>query len=412
MKKIYTMVAVALIGTSAIAQRAGNNAPGAVANPKLHVGTPVLHGQSNGERTTTWYNYALMLDDPNNGYTPGLAAGDFLGIFPDSTIIIGQYTDGSTAYAQFHKAATMLDPKNMPFSAWNTSNQYKLDSVAIAYAYLRALPTNVIDTLQVQIIKHDASLEWDLTNASYQDITYTYGNNTITQSQVLGTYTYLLGDADSSNYVNEILLATPGIPAQNGANRIGVVVSFKPGYTWTPLTDSLVDKNAFYVFSYEQNGLGTDPTFYGTIGTGSSDYNCSYALPTSVRYNYNANGWNGYFIPTWAWTTPYSTEHHIISFLLNDVVGVEEQNTVSLASAYPNPSNGNSFVDYALKADAKVTLNITDITGKVVMSINEGNKQQGEYRVNLNTTELAAGTYFININANDAKATSKLVVMK
>lgn len=409
MKKITTLLLTGMVATSVMAQRnVGVVGPEPVANPKLKVGNPDLRGE-NVNRTTYWYNYAVMLDDATQGYTPGAAAGDFLNLMPDSNIIVGVYTDGSPAYAQFHKGATMLDPKNMPFDFWNTSSQYKLDSVAIAYAYLRSLSPNVIDTLVIQVIKNDASLEWDLTNASYQDITYVQSNNTITGSQVLGTYTVLLGDADSSNYVTELAIATTGIPAQSGTNRIGVVVSFKPGYTYT-ITDSLSQKNGFYLFSYEQNGVGTDPTFYGTIGNGASDYNCSYALPTSVRYGTNANGWNGYFIPTWAWTTPYGPEHHIISFQLNDVVGIEENTPVVLGSAFPNPSNDNSIIDYTLQSESEVAINVTDVTGKVVLTLNEGTQQAGGHRAYLNTGELAAGTYFVNIVAGNATATSKMVV--
>lgn len=411
MKKITTLFTAGLVATSLLAQRNDVTPPEKLPAQNVHVGTPVLRGETNGSRSTMWYNYALMVDDATNGYTPSMASGDFMNLFPDTTIIYGQYTDGSTAYPQFHKAATMLDPKNMPFNSWSTTTQYKLDSVAIAYAYLRNLAPSVVDTLVVQVIKYDASLEWDLTNATYQDITYLYQSNSITQSQVLGTYTYLLNETDSSSFVNEIAIATPGIPAQSGSNRIGVVVSYKPGFTWT-ITDSLFDKNAFFLFSYEQNGLNTDPTFFGTISDGTSDLNCSYALPSSVRYDMNANGWNGYFIPTWAWTTPYAYEHHIISFLLDDVVGVEENGTnVTLGTAFPNPSNGNSYIDYTLKADADVVLNVTDVTGKVVMTINEGNMQTGNHRVEMNTTNLAAGTYFVNIVAGNATATSKLVVM-
>jgi hypothetical protein len=411
MKKIFTLFAVAAIASSAVAQRNDNPAPAPLPATGVNVGTPVLRGQTGSSRSTMWYNYALMVDDQTQGYTPGMAAGDFMNLFPDTTIIYGQYTDGSTAYPQFHKAATMLDPKNMPYNSWSTTTQYKLDSVAIAYAYLRNLPTNIVDTLVVQVIKYDASLEWDLTNASYQDITYDYTTNSITPSQVLGTYTYLLNESDSSSYVNEIAIATPGIPAQAGSNRIGVVVSYKPGFTWT-ITDSLFDKNAFFIFSYEQNGVGTDPSFYGTIGVGTSDYNCSYALPSSVRYNTNASGWNGYFIPEWAWTTPYAYENHIISFLLNDVVGVDENSSpVTVANAFPNPAGENSFVDYNLQSEENVVINVTDVTGKVVMTINEGNMQAGNHRVQLNTADLAAGTYFIHVTAGAANATSKLVVM-
>jgi hypothetical protein len=313
-------------------------------------------------------------------------------------------------HVQYHKAATMLDAANFPVNPY-AGAQYRLDSVAIEYAYLRTSATNITDTLQVQIIKHDNSLLWDLSSGSetYQDITYVQSSNTITQSQVLGSFNVLLTETDSTNYADFLLLATPGIPVQPGTNRIGVVVSFKPGAP-TPFGDSLSDHNAFYVLSSEEQGANTDPVFYGVFGNGASDMNCSYALPTSVRYDFNANGWNGYFIPTWAWNTGYAFEHHGIWFQLNDAVGVEEHAAVEMTGVYPNPANANSAVNYTLTEQSEVVITITDITGKVVMTSNEGVKAQGAHRADLNTSELSAGTYFISINAGGAVSTQKFSV--
>jgi hypothetical protein len=70
------------------------------------------------------------------------------------------------------------------------------------------------------------------------------------QSQVLGSYDILLTESDSSNYTAFLELATPGIPAQPGTNRIGVVVSFQNQVQPSPLGDSLNQHNAFYVLSY------------------------------------------------------------------------------------------------------------------------------------------------------------------
>lgn len=410
MKKVYSTLLVAALAISAFAQRT-DVSPRQVVTPgsTLHRGTTTLRGENSSTRANSyWLNYALQLDDPL-GYTPGTAAGDFLLLFPDSQIIVGQYTTGETAYPQFHKAGVILDPKNMPVQSINSSNMYSLDSLAIAYAYLRALSPNVVDTLVIQVIKHDASLEFDLTAETYQDITYDYTTNKITQSQVLGTYTYLLQESDSTSSVGEILIATPGIANQAGTNRIGVVISYKPGYSYS-ITDSVFDKNAFFLFTFEQNGVNTDPTFYGTLGQGTSDLNCSYSLPTDVRYNINGNGWNGYFIPTWAWTTPYAYEHHIVSFHLNEVVGVQENEMVSLSESYPNPCDASGNVKYTLKSEANVTIELTDLTGKTVLVQNEGSQAAGEYNTALNTSELASGVYMLTLRAGEGSVVTKLVV--
>lgn len=409
MKKLFTLLFVGLVGMTLNAQRSTVvNAP-PVQNPNQpQVGTSDFRGELGAERSTYWLNYALQLDDPS-GYSPGMADPNFFVIFPDSNIIIGTYSDGSPAYAQFHKAATMLDPKNMPVQSINSTLMYSLDSIAIGYAYTRTLLPTVVDTLVIQIIKHDASLLWDLTNATYQDITYNYTSNSITQSQVLATYTYLLTALDSTSFASEILIATPGVPNQAGTNRIGAVVSFKPGYTYS-ITDSISDKNAFYMFSYESNGASTDPTFYGTIADGNTDLNCSYVLPTDVRYNTNANGWNGYFIPTWAWTTPYGHEHHIISFLLTELVGVNENSNISFHQNYPNPCDNAENIKYSLKSAAPVTITITDIAGKTILVQNEGQQFQGEHITVVNTSALANGVYFITLTAGEEKSVSRLVI--
>ncbi|MCA6363010.1 MAG: T9SS type A sorting domain-containing protein [Bacteroidetes bacterium] len=414
MKKIYMLALAGLAAVTVNAQRAGNqvSAPRTVNNPQLRTEqTSRFRAQMNEDnRASYWLCYALQLDDPNAGPSASLASADFMLIFPDSNIIVGQYTTGETAYPQFHKGATMLDPKNMPVQGISASTPYMLDSVGIVYGYLRNTASSVTDTLQVQIIRHDASLLWDLTNATYQDITYTFSNNSITQSQVLATYNILLTESDSSNSPAEIFINTSNVPQQAAGNRIGVVVSYKPGYTYTA-TDSIQQKNSFYVFSYENNGLGTDPTFYGIISDGTSDMNCSYALPVSVRYDFNPNGWNGYFIPEWAYTTAFAYENHIIEFKVSEVVGIEEANLGLAASTWPNPANNEIFVGYSLKNDADVTIEVTDLTGRVVMSQREGDRGQGEYRVALNTENLAEGTYIVNVRTEGAaKVSSKIVV--
>ena len=101
---------------------------------------------------------------------------------------------------------------------------------------------------------------------------------------------------------------------------------------------------------------------------------------------------------------------------LTDVVMVEgpaavhENNTVQIASAYPNPSNNATSIAYTLPENSSVTLTVTDITGAVVYTEDLGNQNAGLNRVNLNTESFASGMYFYTINANGNTATDKLSV--
>jgi len=419
MKKIYTLI-TAVVMISAVSygqQRSVNNASShKLTNPKLKTNANhTFRATPNAGRTFSgWLNYALQLDDATNGLTPGAAAGDFMLIFPDTAIILGQYTDGTTAYPQFMKVGTMLDPKNMPYQGIAATDNYSLDSLSIGYAYLRSLSSSVVDTLVINIIKGDNALAYDMTTESYQDIEYDQPTNSVKSTNILHTYTYLLNESDSTSFVNEILLATTGIPAQAAGSRIGAVVSFKPGYSYS-VTDSMNAKNAFYIFSFEQNGASTDPTYYGTLSDYTSDMNCSYALPSSVRYGTNANGWNGYFIPTWAWTTPYADEHHIISFKIsNPPAGVAEfENGAKLEQNIPNTFSSNTEIHYQLEKSATVALSVYDVTGKKVLAVNSGEQTTGSHSLNINSANLSEGVYYYSLTVGTSvTACKKMVVIK
>ena len=79
-------------------------------------------------------------------------------------------------------------------------------------------------------------------------------------------------------------------------------------------------------------------------------------------------------------------------------------------NVYPNPVADH--FRYTLPQSGNVTINITDIMGRTVVSENVGNQTAGiEYKKNIGN--LANGTYFCTFNVNGAKvATTKLVVNK
>lgn len=372
--------------------------------------------QQNDQRASYWLDYAIQLN-ATGGPSAGQAVASFMLLFPDSLIITGQYPNGQTARPRYHKAATIIDPKNMPLVGISPSSPYTLDSIGIGYGYLRNTPSSVVDTLVVQIIRHNPALEYSFsintTSYRHQDITYNYLSNDITPSQVLATYTYLLTENDSSRNVAQIFMKTATVPAQAAGNRIGAVLSFKPGYSYSA-TDSLINKNAFYLFTYESNGIGTAPTFYGVANDGTSDLNCSYALPTSVRYNNDVvGGWNGYLMPTWGFIPIYAFENHIIEFKVSELVGIEERTSGLITSAYPNPAHDLFTIDYTLQTDADLTIEVTDLTGRLILAEQLGKKSSGQHRSQLNISDLENGIYTLNLQINKGTiASTKIIVTR
>jgi hypothetical protein len=78
----------------------------------------------------------------------------------------------------------------------------------------------------------------------------------------------------------------------------------------------------------------------------------------------------------------------------------------------PNPATDVAYVNYALGANAEVTLMVTDINGKVVANLNQGTKEMGTYNYPLTVSEFNSGVYFVTLKAGQFSSTKKLMVTK
>lgn len=366
---------------------------------------------------SAWFNQVDFLEFIN----PGVMSVGYMPLFPDSSIILGFDGSNAAVYPYIHKGGNYLDPQFLVNQSVITNKfaTYTLDSLYIGYAYERR--TNAPDSLIIEIIGENQALNYTLTGPPgfpYQDIEYQYTTDKLKSTvPVLKTIRYELQVSDSStvNY-NQLAFSTAGMAAITGSKKIGAVVSFKPGYTWS-LTDTLYDghmANVFWMVSVEGNGdaggAGTDPTIFGTPNDYTTNMNMSYILDQSVRYNINANGWNGYFLPTFAYTTPFSYETHDIGYKLTCTnVGIEElkSNGYLLDQNVPNPFNGQTTVNYELAKDAaSVSLTVTDVTGRVV-SIQKGETTTGVHSLTISAVN--AGVYYYTLNVDGKTSTRKMI---
>lgn len=82
-------------------------------------------------------------------------------------------------------------------------------------------------------------------------------------------------------------------------------------------------------------------------------------------------------------------------------------------NAFPNPFVNEISFRYKMEVAGKVTINVTDVNGRVVSVLNEGNKTPGDYTQQMNTSSLAAGNYMAVLSVNDQTIqTIKLVKTK
>ena len=85
---------------------------------------------------------------------------------------------------------------------------------------------------------------------------------------------------------------------------------------------------------------------------------------------------------------------------------------ISLSQNYPNPFNATTTIAYEVAERNHVTLELFDISGRLVMVLVDGIKDRGSYSVSLGSSELAGGVYFYRLHAGEAKIARKMVLIK
>ncbi len=80
---------------------------------------------------------------------------------------------------------------------------------------------------------------------------------------------------------------------------------------------------------------------------------------------------------------------------------------------YPNPTNGNVNIAFNTGKDEEVSLQVMDISGRLIQTENIGKVQAGDVNYTFNTQSLNSGVYLVNINGTSGvRRVSKLIVTK
>lgn len=96
----------------------------------------------------------------------------------------------------------------------------------------------------------------------------------------------------------------------------------------------------------------------------------------------------------------------------NPVSTAELSNGAYTLSNSPNPATNNTTINYSIANANNIIIEVVDITGKVITTINEGARAAGHYSVELNTANLTNGVYFYTLTAGQNKLTNKMVITK
>ncbi len=107
--------------------------------------------------------------------------------------------------------------------------------------------------------------------------------------------------------------------------------------------------------------------------------------------------------------------------LIENPIGIEPVSNeipkqFSLSQNYPNPFNPTTKIKFSIPfvgADPRaVSLNIYDISCRLVKTILQKNLKPGSYEITFDASGLASGVYFYRINAGDFTDTKKMILLK
>jgi hypothetical protein len=92
-------------------------------------------------------------------------------------------------------------------------------------------------------------------------------------------------------------------------------------------------------------------------------------------------------------------------------VGIDQKNNeLASVTVYPNPVKDIAKVSVNLKQSANVSVEVMNLVGQQVMSLNKGNMNAGSQQFSIDASSLTAGVYFITVKVNGQKFTKKLIV--
>lgn len=95
---------------------------------------------------------------------------------------------------------------------------------------------------------------------------------------------------------------------------------------------------------------------------------------------------------------------------MDNPVGINQAENVSVQfSNYPNPIDNQTTIEFDLPFATALTIDVTDVSGRVVKIIDNGFYQKGRHKLTYNATYLHSGIYFCRLKSDNFSKSIKLL---
>ena len=199
----------------------------------------------------------------------------------------------------------------------------------------------------------------------------------------------------------------------------GLFESTDRGVTWTNISNDLpLHPTSQAVFGPAINPLNTQNMFvssnrvgiYQTHDGGQHWHPFNTGLDTA-----NASG-NIYFSPGDTTRLYLASYARSVWSIRRTLTGAEDDapplpQAVSL-SAYPNPFNSSTTINYSLPRSGWISISISNILGQSVATLYSGNQNAGAHSLAWDATPFSSGLYFARLNQDGNIKVAKLLLLK
>jgi flagellar hook assembly protein FlgD len=80
--------------------------------------------------------------------------------------------------------------------------------------------------------------------------------------------------------------------------------------------------------------------------------------------------------------------------------------------AFPNPFNPNTTIQYNVKNSESISLQVIDISGRVVETLLDDIIEPGNHEITWNARNRPSGIYFVKLTSGKRSQTQKLILLK
>lgn len=122
----------------------------------------------------------------------------------------------------------------------------------------------------------------------------------------------------------------------------------------------------------------------------------------SLLYNSSTAAWG------WISVTPFIRLNTTVTITKTD----EAQANLNIVTNRPNPAHNSTTIDFVLKRNESVRVDIYDITGKLVKTISKENMLEGKNSIEISLTDFTNGIYSYTISTGETKISKKFTVIK